>query len=198
MKSIKRVDVDIIFAMFKLIDGKLYRKKANGNWKAVKVKLDKYGRIQIKYISDGKSRAILISRLLYILHYGIDIGEGMVIDHIDNDPWNNAKDNLQELNQRDNTSKDVRYNPDIASTVVQFGVTGDDGTYKRFRLGDFADDDVRETVWLSMSPLFLFRQEMKGQQRARNRLIDLVDLGDMDAARALIRAYGVINGIELY
>lgn len=45
-----------------------------------------------------------VSRLVYAWHYGI-VPEGMVVDHIDNNPFNNSLDNLQLLTDEENNRK---------------------------------------------------------------------------------------------
>ena len=195
MRHIKEIDIAGVLATFTIINRKLYRKRKDGSWKPVIIKLSNKGRGSVRF--NGKP--IILSRLLFIIHHGRDVEAGLLIDHIDNNPWNNSVENLQELNSRDNGSKDRVYNPlaDHASDRVRFRVQDSTGKQIRFHIGCYHDDDIRETVWLSLAPLFLFRQELKGFQKPRERLLSLVDLGDIDAAKALVRAYALVNGIEI-
>ena len=57
-----------------------------------------------------KNKSITLSRLLYAWFKG-DIPEGYVVDHIDNNPWNNSLDNLQLLTQEENLIKRFTDNP---------------------------------------------------------------------------------------
>lgn len=61
-----------------------------------------YPKVSFSY----KNRAIAIplSRLVYVWFYG-DIPDGYVVDHIDNDPYNNKLNNLQLLSIGDNIRK---------------------------------------------------------------------------------------------
>ena len=52
-----------------------------------------------------------LSRFLYAWFLG-DIPEGMVVDHIDNDPFNNKLENLQLLTPEENLKKRFEDNPD--------------------------------------------------------------------------------------
>ena len=54
---------------------------------------------------------IPLSRLIYVWFKG-DIPDGMVIDHIDNDPYNNSPSNLQMLSVGENLTKRFTDNPD--------------------------------------------------------------------------------------
>ena len=55
--------------------------------------------------------SIPLSRFLYVWFKG-DIPDGYVVDHIDNDPYNNNIDNLQILTVGDNLAKRFEDNPD--------------------------------------------------------------------------------------
>ena len=194
MRSIKDIDIDLVLATFRLMDGQLYRISRNGKyWKALDIKLDKLGRGRV--VINGKT--VIIARLLFILNHGRDIVRGMVIDHIDRNPWNNSIENLQELTPRDNVSKERVYNSNAASDVVEFKMKDSRGKQSGFYIGTYHDADEHEAAWLAMSPLFLFRQELKGKQQARERLIELVDAGDIVAARAWVKAFALAKGIEI-
>ena len=52
----------------------------------------------------NKAYCIPLSRLVYVWHKG-DIPEGMVVDHIDNNPFNNSVENLQLLTPEENLAK---------------------------------------------------------------------------------------------
>lgn len=70
---------------------------------------------------DSVVNYFILSRLLYS-HFKGDLVEGMVIDHIDNNPKNNSLYNLQQITIRENASKDrFRHN----STSNYLGVSWD-------------------------------------------------------------------------
>lgn len=74
----------------------------NGSFKA-------YPAVGLMYkLEDGKKvqKVETLHRLVYLQFIG-DIPEGMVIDHIDNDPTNNDLDNLQLMTRSENTKKDA-------------------------------------------------------------------------------------------
>ena len=62
---------------------------------------------------NGKSVTITLARLIYCWFIG-DIPAGMVIDHKDNNPFNNRVDNLQMLTYEENLKKRFEDNPDNA------------------------------------------------------------------------------------
>lgn len=49
---------------------------------------------------------ISLASLIMVLVIGRDIQPGFVVDHIDNDSFNNSLDNLQILSIRENLDKD--------------------------------------------------------------------------------------------
>ena len=198
MARIKETDINVILATFRLMDGQIYRISKNGKyWKPVEVKLNKLGRGAVKM--QGSRRSIVLARLLFILNHSRDIRSGYLIDHIDNNPWNNSIDNLQELNNRDNVTKEKRYNPNkgVRFERIKFEVNNSKGKLVSFSIGTYHDDAERKAVWNTLAPLFLFRQELKGTQVARERLLDLVDSGEIVAARAWVKAYALAHGIEI-
>lgn len=64
-------------------------------------------------IGNKKNMTITLSRLIYCWFIG-DIPEGMVVDHIDNNPFNNSVDNLQLLTYEQNLYKRYIDNPSNA------------------------------------------------------------------------------------
>ena len=48
-------------------------------------------------------KSLSLARVVYAWHYGVP--EGMDVDHIDNNPHNNALDNLQLLTRKENIAK---------------------------------------------------------------------------------------------
>jgi hypothetical protein len=65
----------------------------------------------VTFHKNGKRSLYPIARLIYS-HFNGKLVEGLVIDHIDNNPFNNHYTNLQQISQRENTSKDkFRLNP---------------------------------------------------------------------------------------
>lgn len=81
------------------------------------VKEHKYGQTKIypkvQFNCKGKTYAIPLSRFAYAWFIG-DIPDGYVIDHIDNDPFNNSIDNLQMLTIEENLAKRYKDNPNAA------------------------------------------------------------------------------------
>lgn len=53
-----------------------------------------------------KQRLFSLASLVYVYMYHKDVKPGMVVDHIDNDSFNNSLCNLQVLSIRDNSMKD--------------------------------------------------------------------------------------------
>ena len=66
-----------------------------------KVNIGKYGKGSYTY----KSVTLGVHRIVWVWYNGIQ-HEGMVIDHIDNNPLNNNLSNLQEITQSENSNKD--------------------------------------------------------------------------------------------
>ena len=64
-------------------------------------------------IGNGKNVTITLARLIYCWFIG-DIPSGMVIDHKDNNPFNNRVDNLQMLTYEENLKKRFEDNPENA------------------------------------------------------------------------------------
>ena len=55
---------------------------------------------------DGKQKSISLASLVMVLIIGKDIPNGYVVDHIDNDSFNNDVSNLQLLTIGENAKKD--------------------------------------------------------------------------------------------
>ena len=66
--------------------------------------------------------SIPLSRFIYVWFNG-DVPDGYVVDHIDNDPYNNHPDNLQILTISENLEK--RYEDDPEAWTNQWGRTKD-------------------------------------------------------------------------
>lgn len=69
-----------------------------------------YPKVTFSYLN--KPVTISLSRLLYVWFIG-DIREGFVVDHIDNDPFNNNLDNLRVITIEQNIRKRYKDNPDM-------------------------------------------------------------------------------------
>jgi hypothetical protein len=54
------------------------------------------GYVKVSYWIDGKVEYILMHRLVYIVHVG-PIADGMTINHIDGDKFNNRPENLEAV-----------------------------------------------------------------------------------------------------
>ena len=81
----------------------------------------KYGATQyypkVTFSADGKSYSISLSRFLYAWFYG-EVEEGMVVDHIDNNTFNNSLNNLQVLTYEENLAK--RFTDDPSNAHNQY------------------------------------------------------------------------------
>ena len=65
----------------------------------------------VGFSAENKHHCIPLARLIYAWFYG-EVPEGMEIDHIDNDPFNNNIDNLQIVSVEENLKKRFQDNPD--------------------------------------------------------------------------------------
>lgn len=65
----------------------------------------------MSFCAKQKVYNIPLSRLVYVWHKG-DIPDGYVVDHIDNDSFNNSIDNLQILTVEENLAKRYDDDPD--------------------------------------------------------------------------------------
>lgn len=66
---------------------------------------------KVTFCMKQKRYNIPLSRLVYVWFKG-DIPDGYVVDHIDNDSFNNKPDNLQLLTIEDNLAKRFEDNPE--------------------------------------------------------------------------------------
>lgn len=66
---------------------------------------------KVSFCYKQKTISIPLARLLYVWFKG-DLMDGQVVDHIDNDCYNNSLDNLQALTQEQNLEKRFRDNPE--------------------------------------------------------------------------------------
>lgn len=75
----------------------------------------KYAKSKTYYIVafsyQNKTHSYPLSRFIYAWFKG-DVGEGMVVDHIDNNPFNNSPTNLQLLTPEENLIKRYVDNPE--------------------------------------------------------------------------------------
>ena len=69
-----------------------------------------YPGIQVMDNVTKRNKSIALGRLKYAWFIG-EVPDGMVVDHIDNDPFNNKLDNLQLLSAGENIAKRFRDNP---------------------------------------------------------------------------------------
>ena len=81
--------------------GDIEKRRGNGFLKPFP---DKDGYLKIVICSGGKSYNYFLHRVVYEAFNG-PIGNGMTIDHVDNNILNNHKDNLQQLSVKDNSVK---------------------------------------------------------------------------------------------
>lgn len=80
----------------------------------------------IKLSKSGRAMTHSLHKLIFEAFNGAR-SEGMVIDHIDNNPLNNRLDNLQQITQRVNSTKDSWRRPMHSKFV---GVTKDKGKWR--------------------------------------------------------------------
>lgn len=66
---------------------------------------------KVTFSTPGHMYNIPLSRLIYVWFVG-DIPDGMVVDHVDNDSYNNMPTNLQLLTVGENLEKRYKDNPD--------------------------------------------------------------------------------------
>lgn len=64
-----------------------------------------YARVKIEVTHKKQTVSMSLSHLVWFLHHGEWPEEGMTIDHIDDNPFNNSISNLQELTLQDNHLK---------------------------------------------------------------------------------------------
>ena len=173
MKPIK-LDESLIKSTFKLVNGYLWRKFRGCAWRPVlQVNKQRYNIVRFN------SNVVKLHKIVMILKLGGNIPDGLHIDHIDNNPYNNHVDNLQLLNNRDNASKDIVYNPN-GSQQVRFGIDGN-----TMYVGTFRKESDRELIWNATAKYCLFRQGL--EQPTRDRLLELIDKGEVEAARTIFK-----------
>lgn len=97
--------------------------------------------LKVTFSKDGKSISIPLARLIYVWFKG-DVKEGEVIDHIDNNPFNNNPDNLQRLNFKDNSAKRFIDNPNSAKNQYSYIYKLIHEYYKQ----GFTDKEVSEKI----------------------------------------------------
>ena len=173
MKTTK-LDESLLKATFKLVNGYLWR-KVKDIWRPVNISIT-----DRRYLDVGfKGGTIRLHKVVMILKLDGNIPDGLVVDHIDNVRHNNHVDNLQLLNNRDNSSKDVVYSP-VANTSVRFRIDK-----VSLQVGSFPKESDRELVWNAMAKYCLFRQGL--EQPARDRLLELIDNGEVKTARLVFK-----------
>ena len=70
-------------------------------------------------MADDKARSITLARLIYVWFIG-DLEQGEVVDHINNDSFDNRPENLQKLSVGENLAKRNIDNSEFAKN--QYGV----------------------------------------------------------------------------
>lgn len=75
---------------------------------------------KFQFSANGKHYSLVLSRAVYVWYKG-DIPDGYVIDHLDNNPYNNDPDNLEISTIPDNLNKRYLDNPE--SWTNQYGKT---------------------------------------------------------------------------
>ena len=73
---------------------------------------------KFQFSANGIHYSIVLSRAIYVWYKG-DIPDGYVIDHIDNNPYNNDPENLKLMTIEDNLNKRFEDNPE--SWTNQYG-----------------------------------------------------------------------------
>lgn len=97
--------------------------------------------LKVSFSKDNKTISIPLARLIYVW-YKEDVKDGEVIDHIDNNPFNNNPDNLQKLNIGDNLAKRFADNPENAKNQYSYVYKLIHEYYKQ----GFTDKEVSEKI----------------------------------------------------
>lgn len=67
---------------------------------------------KVTFLNDTQYKSYPLARFLYAWFKG-DINDGMVVDHIDNNPFNNSLDNLRLVTAKENIEKRYLDNPNM-------------------------------------------------------------------------------------
>jgi len=94
-------DIDDLREHFELVDGKVYRKTANGLVPA-KEHINGNGYVQMRHAGT----LIKSHRLIWMLHYGYT---PIILDHINGDKTDNRIENLREVTHRENLQNQQRH-----------------------------------------------------------------------------------------
>ena len=73
----------------------------------------------VSFSAHGNPQCFPLSRFIYAWFNG-EVPEGMVVDHIDNNPFNNRIENLQILTPEDNLKKRFIDNPNNCKNQIQY------------------------------------------------------------------------------
>ena len=163
--------------------GLLYRVEKTGNIKQCSTKPNAYGYLGVSV--NGKPH--LQQNIIYELFHGSPIPQGMLVDHINNIPYDNRIVNLQLLNHRDNVTKEIKYKPSNR-LQVRFAINTTTRPYT-FTVGSFHDEPTRKLMWEAVAPLMLFRQELKGIQYDRDAFLAFIDAGDIASAKDMFKRH---------
>lgn len=109
-----------------------------------------------------KVTALAVHRILYIWANGVQHA-GMVIDHIDNDPYNNDLSNLQEISPAENVTKNMKY----SDRLMKFNLSKSSAYYEE-KLNKFLDDCERAKLNRDANEVHLIRCKIN-QVRAKIR-----------------------------
>jgi hypothetical protein len=88
----------------------------------LKHKIDRFGYNHVSLHKKGKQKTYLVHRLVFkAFNNNLPSGNKIVIDHINNNPYDNRLLNLQMITQRENASKDKigKYSSDYTGVTLR-------------------------------------------------------------------------------
>lgn len=106
------------------------QRRSNTRWagkeagsKALQGSTKKPSCIYVNLFLDGKVTAFVAHRIIYAM-LGFDLPEGMVIDHINGNAWDNRLDNLRVCTHSENLTNSAKYRrPNASGLILPKGVS---------------------------------------------------------------------------
>lgn len=109
-------------------DGKIYSKKVN---RIMKTFQTRFGHLRIELKDNGVPKKFCVHRLVYATWVG-DLIDGMVIEHLDNDPTNNHYTNLKQSTQKENVHTCINANRRVYKTKNPILLNVEENKYYKF------------------------------------------------------------------